>query len=622
MSASPVLLGPGPQPELSGKESVSQLGRPPFLVPVLRFRQELVLRLLAVSWACSTAWFWLWWLAPARGSLSSGRLVATVGLAWLFLLGGYFLFFASRMTKPNPLSLVPKFRMAMVVTKAPSEPWPMVKQTLEAMLAQDFPYAYDVWLADERPSSRTLRWCRLHAVDVCSRAGVEAYHQPRWPRRTKCKEGNLAYFYDQHGYDRYDVVVQLDADHVPTAQYLTEMVRPFADPTVGYVAAPSICDANRNASWTVRGRLHREASLHGPVQAGSNGGWGPLCIGSHYAVRTAALREVGGLGPELAEDYATTLWLQSAGWGGVFALDAEAHGDGPESLSDMLTQEIQWSRSLGTVLTKWAPGRFRTVPWRARTRMAFALLFYLVQGILCIATTILPSIGVLTGVTWGNTTFVDFYLHLWLSSMFLLLALAWLRHCGVLRPSNAKLWSYELLLFQLVRWPHTTWGFFQGMWAGRREQLTTFRVTPKGSTQVRPLPFSMVAPLLALALLPIAVILVTDNPSAVLGPYLLLVLQASLYLSAALAVVLLHAKTNLDAERCTTSRPGRHRKPAKRNRLGPGRTPTKKRIVRLSRAGGAQAVYLTFFTVAAGAAVLLWKLANVSEPLTQTGILH
>ena len=37
-----------------------------------------------------------------------------------------------------------------------------------------------------------------------------------------------------------------------------------------------------------------------------------MCIGSHYAVRTRALREIGGLGPELAEDFSTS-FLPSAG---------------------------------------------------------------------------------------------------------------------------------------------------------------------------------------------------------------------------------------------------------------------------------------------------------------------
>ncbi|HVV76472.1 MAG TPA: glycosyltransferase family 2 protein [Mycobacteriales bacterium] len=534
-----------PIPKQSPPAAAGPTGkRPRYLVPVLTKQQDAFLRLLVVAWFASSSLFWLWWLAPTRGAWTAGREVASVALAWLFLLGGYFLFFACRITRPNPALPLPELRVAIVVTKAPSEPWPIVEKTLRAMLAQDMPYPYDVWLADERPSGKALHWCKGHGVHVSTRYGVADYHQPAWPRRTKSKEGNLAYFYDHYGYGRYDVVAQLDADHVPARGYLKEMVRPFADPGIGYVAAPSICDANEGKGWTVRGRLHREASLHGPVQAGSNGGWAPLCIGSHYAVRTAALREVGGLGPELAEDYATTLWLQSARWSGAFAIDAEAHGDGPETFDDMITQELQWSRSLGTIFTKWAPRKFRTVPWKARARMTFALFFYLVQGIVCLAAISLPAVGVLTGVAWADTSFLEFYVHLWLPSVCLMGALSWLRRCGVLRPARAKLWSLDMVLFQLVRWPWTTWGFFQGMWAGRQTAPKPFRVTPKGLTSARPLALKMLLPLLVLAAVPAVVIAVAPHPQRALGLTIVLMLQAVTYLAATATVIVRHVVAN------------------------------------------------------------------------------
>ncbi|MGO6907962.1 glycosyltransferase, partial [Rhizobium ruizarguesonis] len=132
---------------------------------------------------------------------------------------------------------------------------------------------------------------------------------------------NLAFFNDHYGYSRYDFVAQLDADHVPAPDYLFNMLRPFADPKVGYVSAPSICDKNASESWSARGRLYAEASMHGSLQAGYNGGLAPLCIGSHYAVRTVALKQIGGLGPELAEDHSTTLMMNAGGWRGVHALD-------------------------------------------------------------------------------------------------------------------------------------------------------------------------------------------------------------------------------------------------------------------------------------------------------------
>jgi cellulose synthase (UDP-forming) len=586
---------------------------PPFLVPVLSRGQDGVLRLIVLGWFTSTVSFWIWWLGPLQGAWSPIRGVATACLAWLFLLSGYFLFFACRMTRPNPRVALPQLRVAMVVTKAPSEPWALVERTLRAMLEQDFPYPYDVWLADERPSGMTLNWCRRHGVQVSTRVGVDAYHQPTWPRRTKCKEGNLAYFYDQVGYVSYDVVAQLDADHVPTSSYLHEIVRPFADPAIGYVAAPSICDSNQDKSWTVRGRLHKEASLHGPLQAGSNGGWAPVCIGSHYAVRTRALKEVGGLGPDLAEDYTTTLWLQAGGWGGAFALRAEAHGEGPETFEDMLVQELQWARSLGTVLTRWAPGRLGKVPWRARFRLGFSLVYYPIQGVFTAIATVLPAFGVLTGHVWGGGPILGFYVHIWCCSIMLLLALGWLRHCGVLRPVRAKLWSFDVILFQLIRWPWATWGFFQGMWEGWRGPAKSFKVTPKGSNTSRPLAPVLVLPPLLLAVFPAAVLLVKAHPEPVLGLYLLTVLQVLSYLAVAGFVVLLHIRAGLRTDRAdggarlaprtAAARRSGRRAPRARHGLAPLRQLQWK----VSGAAATAVAVVSVLTVAA----LTWKLASL-----------
>ena len=211
---------------------------------------------------------------------------------------------------------------------------------------------------------------------VSSRYGVKEYHRPTWPRRTKCKEGNLAYFYDHWGYRDYDVVVQLDADHVPAADYLQSMVRPFVSEQVGYVAAPSICDANARESWAARGRLYKDALLHGATQAGCNEGFAPICHGSHYAVRTAALREIGGIGPELAEDFTTSFLLTAAGWEGAFAIDAEAHGEGPPTFRALLIQEFQWSQSISLVGLRLFFQNIRRFPWKLRIRFGMVLLFY------------------------------------------------------------------------------------------------------------------------------------------------------------------------------------------------------------------------------------------------------
>ena len=116
--------------------------------------------------------------------------------------------------------------------------------------------------------------------------------------------------------------------------------------------------------------------MHGPYQLGLNGGFVPLCIGSHYSVRTSALKQIGGLGPELAEDFSTTFLLNAAGWQGAFCHKAIASGDGPQTFYDGMKQEFQWSRSLTNLLLTIVPPRLRHLPLRKRLQMAYAVIWY------------------------------------------------------------------------------------------------------------------------------------------------------------------------------------------------------------------------------------------------------
>jgi hypothetical protein len=52
-----------------------------------------------------------------------------------------------------------------------------------------------------------------------------------------------------------------------------------------------------------------------------------------------AKHEIGGLGPELAEDHSTTLIMSSGGWIGIHSIDAEAHGEGPGTFTDAIIEK-------------------------------------------------------------------------------------------------------------------------------------------------------------------------------------------------------------------------------------------------------------------------------------------
>ena len=516
----------------------------PMLVPLMSKAQRIEYVAGVALWLAALIYFWAWWLNPAHYSGLVGYAIATATFVWVTVMPAYFMSIYYRAKVPSgPLRLPPGSRVAMVVTKAPSEPFAVVAATLRGMLAQNVPH--DTWLADEDPSPETLEWCRRHGVLVSTRKGREDYHRKSWPRRTRCKEGNLAFFYDHYGYANYDFVVQLDADHVPEPGYLWQMLRPFGDDKVGYVTAPSLCDSNAAQSWSARGRLYAEGFMHGLLQAGYSGGLAPLCIGSHYAVRTAALKEIGGLGPELAEDYSTTLMMNAFGWRGVHAIDAIAHGEGPRSFPDLITQEFQWSRSLVMILLNYTPTYLSRLPAGLKFQFLFTQLWYPLFAFFNAVMFFVPIFALVTGEVFVNVTFPQFLLHILPVAVILqILTYRW-RATGAYRPVDAKLMSWEDNLFQIARWP---WAL-AGTLAALRDWLTgsvvDFRITPKGRSEVDPLPLRVWVPYAVLSLVSALPVVLIDHSHEARGFYIFALLNAVIYAVLLVVIVVQHARENV-----------------------------------------------------------------------------
>lgn len=415
----------------------------------------------------------------------------------------------------------------MVVTKAPSEPWSVVKKTLKAILLQT--PAHDTWLADENPQPQTIAWCKTHAVQISSRKNIPEYHRTSWPRRTKCKEGNLAYFYDHYGYKKYDFVVQMDADHVPQPGYLLAMLAPFLNKKVGYVSAPSICSANAKRSWAARGRLYAEAYLHGFLQAGYNGGWNPLCIGSHYAVRTKALQKIGGLGPELAEDHSTTMMMAADGWQGVHAIDALAYGEGPNTFSDCMTQEYQWSRSLTVLLLTLTPKYWPQLTNRQKFQFLFSQFWYPIFSLSMFFAFFIPAAALLTKTPWVNTAYLEFIAYASPVTLSTLLIVYWVKRQKLLRPANAKILSWELFVFQITRWPWVLLGVIDGVRSAVKKQTFNFKITPKGRS-IYPLSRVSLIPYCLIVSVNACIAVFVNNPGQARGYYYFALINSFMYL--------------------------------------------------------------------------------------------
>ena len=524
-------------PDISRPSDASDFLRP-ILTGAVRRRY---LGMVAV-WVLASVYFWQWWLQPSHIGEPVRFVLLTVLIGWVYLLQVYFIFFFLRAVRSVAPDAVPgQYRVAMIVTKTPSEPFSVVEQTLRAMLAQDYPH--DTWLADEDPSPETVAWCAAQGVRLSSRKGRADYHRATWPRRTRCKEGNLAFFYDHWGYADYDIVSQLDTDHVPQPGYLREMLRPFADPAVGYVSAPSICAANATQNWAARTRLDTEAAFHGIVQAGYSNGFAPMCIGSHYAVRTAALKQIGGLGPELAEDHSTSLMMNAGGWRGVHAIDAIAVGDGPATVADMVIQEFQWSRSLATLLLQFTSGHLRKLPPRLRVQFLFCQMFYPLLAISLAATYLLPIIAVVFDMRYAEVTYPAYIGHAAPTVIVLLSVAAMIRADDLFRPTNARLLSWEKMLFVLLQWPWVAWGCLMAARDRLTGRFVDFRITPKGVAQGK-LPLKVLGVYTALALGSILPVLLVGSVQNAQGFYLLTLLNGLLYSATVAVIVVRHIREN------------------------------------------------------------------------------
>lgn len=297
-------------------------------------------------------------------------------------------------------------------------------------------------------------WCAWGFVS--SRKGVTKYHRKSWPRRTRCKEGNLAYF----TITMVTNVTTLSHSSMPTMcrnrpiclrSCARSPMRRLGMCRPPVFVMPMRLKAGQHAAGFA------EASLHGALQVGYNNGWAPLCIGSHYAVRTRALKEVGGLGPELAEDHSTTLLMNAGGWRGVHAVNAIAHGDGPATFADLIVQEFQWSRSLMTILLQYSKQYVSKLPWKLKFQFLFSQLWYpLFSGFMALMFA-LPVVALISGRVLVNVTYPAFLAHFLPMSMFMILFAFFWRSTGAFRPYDAKLFSWEAMVFLFCAGPGRCW---------------------------------------------------------------------------------------------------------------------------------------------------------------------
>lgn len=177
---------------------------------------------------------------------------------------------------------------------------------------------------------------------------------------------------------------------------------------------------------------------------------------------------------------------------------------------------------------------------RARIRLGFCQWWCPLFGTLMLASVVLPIVAIATRTQFVRVSLGGFYLHFGPPTLVMLLTVLWLRELKWLRPRAAKAFSWEIALFQVVRWPCALFGYAQAV-AGRIARRDfNFKVTPKGRTGPAPLPLRVVAPYLLLALASATPALLGLNAGPANGYYTLALINIALYMTAAVSILALH----------------------------------------------------------------------------------
>ncbi len=148
-----------------------------------------------------------------------------------------------------------------------------------------------------------------------------------------------------------ELVLMLDADHVPMPDTLDAMVGYFDDERVALVQSPHDFFNHDSVQHYVVGR-HEQSLFYRVVCPGKDRHGAAYWCGSAALLRREALLEIGGVATEtIAEDFHTTIRLLRHGWTSHYHDEVLVQGLAPHDLDGYLLQRDRWARGNLAVFT-------------------------------------------------------------------------------------------------------------------------------------------------------------------------------------------------------------------------------------------------------------------------------
>ncbi|HZR14244.1 MAG TPA: glycosyltransferase family 2 protein [Acidimicrobiia bacterium] len=208
------------------------------------------------------------------------------------------------------------------------EPLAVLHATLAGCRAIAYPHT--TWLLDDgrRPEVATLA------------EQMGARYMAR-PDNAHAKAGNINHAL---AHTSGELVLVLDADHVPLPDILDATLGYFEDASIALVQTPHDF-YNRDSVQHSKGRRHEQTLFYEVIAPGKDRHDSMFWCGSATVIRRAALAEVGGvLTDTVAEDFHTTIALHARGWRTRYHAETLVQGLAPHDVAAFLLQRDRWAR--------------------------------------------------------------------------------------------------------------------------------------------------------------------------------------------------------------------------------------------------------------------------------------
>jgi Glycosyl transferase family group 2/PilZ domain len=310
--------------------------------------------LLALGWGVGYLTWRIGWSAEGTNPVVYAMLLVTE-IYGLWALGTLAWYSWSRPPVERPAATPGRAIDVYVCTY--DEPLEVVAATLAGCRALTYPHT--TYLLDDGR--------REEMRELAETAGAEYLVRPD---NSHAKAGNInAALPRTEG----ELVLMLDADHVPMPDALDAMVGYFDDERVALVQSPHDFFNHDSVQHYVVGR-HEQSLFYRVVCPGKDRHGAAYWCGSAAVLRRQALLEIGGVATEtIAEDFHTTIRLQRQGWTSRYHDEVLVQGLAPHDLDGYLLQRDRWARGNLAVFT------LPESPLRARELKPLQRLSYFVS---------------------------------------------------------------------------------------------------------------------------------------------------------------------------------------------------------------------------------------------------